>query len=1232
MEDIVSRFMEIKKPEQALTLDCRGEQVHAESISATRTTSSAIEEPRIVGRDKDLAEIKQFLLSSDAEESRASDDTDDHVPVLAIVGMGGLGKTTLAQLAYSDSQVNQHFKLKSWVCVSEDFDVIQLTKAMLQSLNVEAGGLSELDPLQQKLLQKLEGQGRLLLVLDDVWEADNLNIHSWNLLTAPLRNSSADTKIIMTTRSRRVSEMVSRISTHDLGFLSDKDALDLFMLHAFEGRDPNSYLNLVAIGKEIARKCGGVPLAAKTLGGLLRTKDDEDWNKILESEVWNTTINQEDSVIPILRLSYRHLPAPLKRCFKYCSLFPKDWVFDRNQIICMWMAQGYVKTSRRELMEDIGQRYIDNLLSRSFFQTCPSSSKRFLMHDLMHDLARCVSVYECHSMAGGKSSFIPSDIRHLSIIPTSDSQGTIIPSIKDIPEPNLFRSFLLPGMSLYLSFFERELPSDSYTRMEHLRVLDLGGVGPRRLPESIAHLKHLRYLRISNLVEELPEFVGSMHHLQTLDLEGPYKLPNSMSNLHNLRHIKLRSDVTEYPVGIGKLTDLQTLPGFYVSPKHNCAKLGELKDMNDIRGRFAVKGLENLDSVNEAKKACLDKKRNISHLRLERDHKADSSPIDEEVLESLKPSVKLQSLKISGFKGPSYPSWLGDLSFSRLHTIKLEHCGNWASLPPLGQLPSLKSLYIHKAGAVKYIGNDFFSGGFSQLEELTLEDMYNWKSWCGAQKGECLKLKKLSISRCENLESLSLINLGAVEVLSISECPELRFLPGDSLELSHLQSVQTITIQGIYQVLCIEAAHVSTAAPLEDQSRLYLEDVGQQEAEYMLGMCSSICRLTVRKCSNLTSLPLRNLSALEYVEISECPQLRITSVYPQLQQLPSLKKIYVHRIHDAEIIAVLFEESHLELENVDQLVASFLLKELSHMICLLTITRCANLTSLPLTELTALKYLEITGCNQLQLSSGSLQLPQSSSMLEIKIQCKQGAEYVRALFSPGGTEALETSCLELTNVDQLVASFLLKELSHMICRLTITQCANLTSLPLTELTALKYLEITGCNQLQLSSGSLQLPQSSSMLEMKIKCIRGAEYVRVLFSPGGTEELETSCLELTNVDKLEALFLLNEFSHMIHRLTVTRCANLTSLPWTDLTTLEYLMVSECSMFQLLDAKQLPSTLQVLCIYGNPYETEQYSRHQHFRRLKQVQQCSDKEGMYKSNYWSYCNCFLIFEVLA
>ncbi|MQL72326.1 hypothetical protein Taro_004662, partial [Colocasia esculenta] len=1111
MEDIVSRFMKIKKPEQALKLDYHKEQMDAESMSARRTTSSVIEEPHIVGRDEELAKIKQFLLSSGAEESSGSDDMDD-IPVMAIVGMGGLGKTTLAQLAYSDAQVNQHFQRKSWVCVSEDFDVIRLTKAMLQSLNVDASGLSELDPLHQKLVQKLSGVERFLLVLDDIWEAENLNIHSWKLLTAPLCNRSAGTKIIMTTRSRKVSEMAPRTSTYDLGFLSDEDTLELFMQHAFEGRDPNLYQNLVAVGKETARKCGGVPLAAKTLGCLLRTKDDEEWNKILDSEVWNATINREDSIIPLLRLSYLHLPAPLKRCFRYCSLFAKDYVFDRNRIICMWMAQGYIKTNRRELMEDIGQRYIDNLLSRSFFQKYPQNPEGLQMHDLMHDLARCVSGDECYTMEDDKPCLMRSHVRHLSIFATDHPLKSIVSSMKDISEPKSFWSLLLSHKHLFYVIFCHELPSDTYTRIEYLRVLHLDGVNLSYLPESIASLKHLRYLCISGFHMELPEFVGSMCHLQTLHLGLVPKLPSSMPNLHKLRHLILNSShIIKYPVGIGKLTDLQTMPGFCVSLEHNHAKLGELKDMNNIRGKFTIEGLENLADVNEVKKACLDKKINISSLLLKWDLQAASSYIDNEALESLKPSVKLASLHISGFKGPSYPSWLGDQSFSRLSTIILYECRNWTFLPPFGRLPSLKSLRISEAKAVEYIGAEFFSGGFPQLEELVLECLYNWKSWCSAQKGECPKLKELYITNCENLESLPLINLGAVENISIFGCPKLRFMPGHSLELSHLQRAQTIKIKYIYKVRCIEA-HSSTAAPLEDQLFLNLEDVGQQETEYILGMCSHVCRLTVRRCLNLTSLPLGNQSALKYVTITECPKLWITSISPQLWQLPSLQKICVERIHGV-------------------------------------------------------------GC----------------------------------------TVLFEKPCLELTNVDQLVASFLLKEFSHMIHRLVITNCANLTSLPLAELTTMTYLEISKCNQLRVSSG-LQLPQSSTMQEMKVKCMCGAEYIHVLFSPGGTEalEVEASCLEFTNVDQLEASFLLNEFSHMIRRLTITQCANLTSLPWTDLTSLEYLTISECPMFQLLDAKQLPSTLQVLCIYGNPYETEQCNRHQHFQRLKQVQQCSNKEG--------------------
>ncbi|MQM22761.1 hypothetical protein Taro_055818 [Colocasia esculenta] len=826
---------------------------------------------------------------------------------------------------------------------------------------------------------------------------------------------------------KNVSEMVERTSTHALGFLPHKDSLELFKQHAFQGRNSNLYPNLVTIGEEIARRCGGVPLVAKTLGGLLRTKDDEeDWTNILESKVWDATM-QETSIIPILRLSYRHLPAPLKRCFRFCSVFPKNYPFVRDRIIRMWMGHGYIKAIRKRLTEDVGQMYIDDLLSRSLFQKHAVIPGIFQMHDLMHDLARCVSWDECYRLEGDTSRPIPAHVRHLSILTTSALSGL---TRGEISEQELIRSLLLPGSKFSL---DDELQmSVLFTRMECLRVLDLGATFFHVFPRSITLLKHLRYLYIKNNLQQLPEAVGSLYHLQTLELQGQskwFRLSNCISNLLNLRHLRYNNNIipVTWPVGIGKLKDLQTMPGFCVSPEHNCAKLGELKDINNIRGQFAIKGLNNVANVTEAKKAYLENKRGITSLRLEWDPRADSSCIDDEVLESLKPSVKLGSLHLSGFKGPSYPSWLGDPSFSRLGTVKLEICEKWTSLPPLGQLPSLKSLRISRATGVEYIGGEFFCGGFPHLEELTLEDMVNWKSWCGAQEGQCPKLGRLTVASCLNLESLSLINLGAVKNITIRLCPKLQCMSSNSLQLSHLPQAQTIEIQHICKV-----RHIS--ADFCRSPRLELEDVGQREVEYMLGMCSHICGLTVK--------------------IYGCPELRITSVSPPPWQLPSLQEIHVEHIHGAGRI-VAYGKSRLELNNVDPLEVSFLLNGFSH-IRQLVVTQCANLSTIPWTKLTNLEHLEVS----------------------------------------------EVPLVQSLNAEQLPPT-----LRHLL----LTRCEDLTSLPLTELTALKYLSII----------------------------------------------------------------------------------------------------ECPLFQLLNAEQLPPTLQVLCIYGKPCKTEQCSRHQHFQRLKQVQQ-SSKEG--------------------
>ncbi|MQM08053.1 hypothetical protein Taro_040909 [Colocasia esculenta] len=239
-------------------------------------------------------------------------------------------------------------------------------------------------------------------------------------------------------------------------------------------------------------------------------------------------------------------------------------------------------------------------------------------------------------------------------------------------------------------FMKIKKPEQALTLDYRKEQMDAESISARRTTtETITHLKHLRYLRIHKIFDEFPESVCGLYHLQTLEFK--------------------------------------TVPGFRMGANGNCAKLGELKDMNNIRGELVIRGLGKSVVADEAKKACLGRNKNVRSLRLKWDTDrpedilysfcrslfmsinnvaleslAVPPSINDEVLESLKPGPKLESLCISGFNGFTYPSWLVDPSFSKLGTIKLNRCRKWTSLPPLGQLPSLKSLFI-SGPKVEYI-------------------------------------------------------------------------------------------------------------------------------------------------------------------------------------------------------------------------------------------------------------------------------------------------------------------------------------------------------------------------------------------------------------------------------------------------------------------------------------------------------------------------------------------------
>jgi hypothetical protein len=346
MEEITDRFNEMVKRRDGLKLS---ENVDRRSSHRTReilAPTSVVTEAHVYGREEDKNALLELVLGEKAGDAQLS--------VIPIIGMGGIGKTTLAQLVYNDEEVKRFFDVKAWACVSEDFDAVRVTKTILQSLITS---------------ENCEGK-------------------------------DPKSTIIITTRNKGVSSNTGTIPTpYSLKELSNVVCLSILAHHALGTRDFNAHPNLKDIGEEIVKRCKGSPLAAKVLGGVLRSKMDHDeWEDVLKNKIWDLP-EVESEIAPALMLSYHHLPSHLKRCFAYCSVLPKDYLFEEKHLVLLWMAEGLLQPQKgKKRMEDLGSEYFRNLLSRSFFQQSFKDESQYQMHDLINDLAQWVAGDICFKM------------------------------------------------------------------------------------------------------------------------------------------------------------------------------------------------------------------------------------------------------------------------------------------------------------------------------------------------------------------------------------------------------------------------------------------------------------------------------------------------------------------------------------------------------------------------------------------------------------------------------------------------------------------------------------------------------------------------------------------------------------------------------------------------------------------------------------------------------------------
>ncbi|KAM3322430.1 putative disease resistance protein RGA4 [Capsicum chacoense] len=855
MKEITEKLDAIDEERRKFPLDER----IVERQTARRETGFVLTEREVYGRDKEKDEIVKILINNVNYAQELS--------VLPILGMGGLGKTTLAQMVINDQTVRGHFNPITWVCVSVDFDEKRLIKLIVGNIEKSSLDVEDLASFQKKLQELLNGK-RYLLVLDDVWNDDQ---EKWANLRAVLNVGASGASVLTTTRLEKVGSIMGTLQPYKLSNLSQEDCWLVFMQRAF-GHQEQINPNLVAIGKEIVKKCGGVPLAAKTLGGILRFKREErEWEHVRDSEIWNLP-QDESSILPALRLSYHHLPHTLRQCFVYCAVFPKDTKMEKENLIALWMAHGFLLPKGKLEPEDVGNEVWNELYFRSFFQEVEEeklvksdSVTYFKMHDLIHDLA--TSLFS--------SSTSSSNTREIKVNCYGDTMSIGFAEVVSSYCPSLLKKFL------------------------SLRVLNLSYSELEELPSSIGDLVHLRYLNMcGNNICSLPKRLCKLQNLQTLDLRYCNSLscmPKQTSKLGSLRNLLLDGCLlTSMPPRIGSLTCLKTLSYFLVGEKKGY-QLGELRNLN-LYGSISIAQLERVKNDTEAKEANLSAKRNLHSLSMSWDrdepHRYESEEV--KILEVLKPYPNiLKSLKITGFRGIRLPAWINHSVLGKVVSIKIECCINCSVLPPFGELPCLEILELHKGSAEYVEENDVQSGvstrrRFPSLRELHISNFRNLKGLLKREGEEQFPvLEEIEIQYCP---MLVFPNLPFVKILEISGEADARGLSS----ISNLSTLTSLWIADNYKVTSFPEEMFKSLANLR-----YLTISGLQNLKELPTSClaslNALEYLYIACCDPLESLPeegLEGLTSLKQLSVRSCKMLK--SLPEGLQHRTALTSLTVY--------------------------------------------------------------------------------------------------------------------------------------------------------------------------------------------------------------------------------------------------------------------------------------------------------------------------------------------------
>ncbi|KAK3435283.1 hypothetical protein EUGRSUZ_D02631 [Eucalyptus grandis] len=760
---------------------CEGQQRLFDGFSTTERGSSStssyednkwqdhrgdallVEKSDLVGIEEPKKELVEWLVQGASQ-----------CQVISVVGMGGLGKTTLVKQVYDDPAVKKRFTARAWVTLSPSSRTDELLSDMLQQIasSITKTLPSEAETSKSSCVRMVikdflqERRLKYLIVLDDVWD-----MNKWDAVKCAIPNNNNGSRIMVTTRK---SDLASASGTgcsgkvYNMKPLSSEQSHELFCRKTFKEKACPSHLEEIC--RQILKKCEGLPLAIVAISGVLATKDIrriDEWELVLRSLRSEIDGNEKlKNLKQVLSLSFNDLPYYLKSCFLHLSIFPEALVVERMRIIRLWVAEGFVERKEGKTLEEVAEDYLDELLNRSLIQVAETTSDGRVKKCRVHDLLLEIIIPKARDQ-----NYAIIDHEHRGPWPERVRRLSIHKAFQ-IARENRSLSCL---RSLFMFCVDESCVVDALSsELNLLSVLNLEHAPVSRFPGQVLNMKCLRFLSLrSSCIRTLPSSIGNLQNLETLDLKGTHvvALPVEIAKLQRLRHLLVyRYETISYthnkygfktPADIGALRSLQKLCYIEVDDERNGRNITGLGKLNQLR-RLCVLKLRREDGRNLC--SSIAKLTNLSSLAV---YALDDQEIELRHLSS--PPRLLQRIFLRGHL-ETLPSWIANHHSLVILYLKMS-CLRDDPLESLRNLPSL--VHLELLHAYNWQTLCFKAKGFMKLKILGL-DLFEELEFIQVEKEAMPCLEKLTVLRCKLFKDLPLgiEHLNMLKVLEFFDLPD----------------------------------------------------------------------------------------------------------------------------------------------------------------------------------------------------------------------------------------------------------------------------------------------------------------------------------------------------------------------------------------------------------------------------------------------------------------------------